>query len=145
MRITTVCVAMVLVCSPIAWPQAKSAQLGDFVGTWKADFHKQTWLVLTLSASKDSLTGELTHSVQISADDKGEITSVGDEMSTDKVASVALHASTLHITARDEESNADEYSLILTGSDSADLQAVTASPTGAPKPFHLKRSSPAQK
>lgn len=135
---------MVLLFTSIAHSQAKSAQLRDFTGTWKAEFHKQTWLILTLTPSDASLTGQLAHSIQISADDKGEITSVGEEMSTDKVAQVALQGATLHITARDEEGSADEYTMVLTSPDAADLQPVTASPNGAPKPFHLKRSASLQ-
>lgn len=145
MRLAAVCVVMALLGMQPARAQAQSAQLSSFAGTWKAEFHKQTWLVLTLTAAKDSLSGSLAHSVQISADDKGEITSVGDEMSTDTIASVALQGATLHITARDEEGNSGEYTLALTGADKADLQPVSGSPTGAPKPFHLKRSVPAQK
>lgn len=135
-----------------ALPQAQTSpapSLADYAGTWKAEFHKQTWLVLTLTLTKtladgrypgEVLSGTLTHSTEISADDEGDITRVGDDMSTDHIVEVELHGDTLRISTRDEEGNADEYVLTLTGKDTADLQPVTASGSAAPRPFHLKRA-----
>jgi hypothetical protein len=135
-----------LFLAAIPWAQAPPAPLlSGFAGTWKAEFHKQTWLVLNLIEAKATLTGTLTHSTQMSADDRGEITSVGDEMSSDQVASANLQDATLHITTRDEDGNADQYTLVLTGKDAADLQPVSGDRAASPKPFHLKRSPSPQK
>ena len=122
---------------------APPVQLSSFAGTFKAEFHKQTWLVLTLIDSGNTLTGTLMHSIQLSADDEGDITSVGDEMSTDAIANIELHGETLHITTRDEEGNEDHYALTLTGADTADLNPMVAEDVAGPKPFKLKRAVPA--
>lgn len=125
----------------------------NFIGTWKAEFHKQTWLVLTLVETKtltDSrypggiLTGTLMHSTEISADDAGNITRIGDEMSADKIVQIELQGEALQLTTRDEEGNEDHYTLVLTGKDTADLQTISES-SAAPKPFKLKRASDAPK
>jgi hypothetical protein len=121
---------------------APSLQPQAFVGTWKAEFHKQTWLTLTLVESKGSLAGTLTYSTEISSDDEGDITKVGDEMSTDKIVRTELQGETLLITGKDEDGNEDQYKFVLTGKDSADLQPVTTEGTTAPKAFKLKRSVP---
>ncbi len=115
-------------------------KLADFAGTFKAEFHKQTWLVLTLIDSGSSLTGTLMHSIQLSADDEGDITSVGDEMSTDTVVSTELRGETLQITTRDEEGTEDHYALVLNGGDAAELKPVTPEDVAGPKPFKLKRA-----
>jgi hypothetical protein len=123
----------------------------EFAGTWRAEFHKQTWLVLTLVDTKtltdkryagEILTGTLTHATEISSDDEGDITKVGDEMSTDKIVRTELQGETLLITGKDEDGNEDQYKFVLTGKDSADLQPVTTEGTTAPKAFKLKRSVP---
>ncbi len=127
------CAVLLLLAATFA--QGQVPQLSDFYGTWKAEFHKQTWLTLTLSASKSTLV----HSTEMSADDEGDITSVGEEMSTDQVVGVELLDTTLRITTRDEDGNRDQYTLVFTGKDSADLHPVVASGASGPKPFHLKR------
>jgi len=134
----------------IARAQAPVApQLSDFAGEWKADFHKQTWLVLTLTPTKtltdkrysgEILTGNLVHATELSADDEGDITKVGDEMSTDKIVSVELQGTTLQIHTRDEDGIDDHYSLTLTGANAADLQSISSNGSPAPKAFKLKRT-----
>ncbi|HEY3929711.1 MAG TPA: hypothetical protein VGL89_15175 [Candidatus Koribacter sp.] len=121
---------------------AQQAKPADFAGTWDAEFHKKVWLVLTLEDSKNGLTGALEHSVQISADDEGDITRVDDEMSTDKIVKTELEDSVLTIRTRDDEGNADAYRLVLTGANSAELQSVVNENSSAPKPFKLKRAAP---
>jgi|NGEPerStandDraft_6_1074524.scaffolds.fasta_scaffold25795_2 hypothetical protein len=127
------CAILLLLVAIVA--QAQVPQLSDFYGTWKAEFHKQTWLTLTLSASKSTLV----HSTEMSADDEGDITSVGEEMSTDQVVRVELQDATLHVTTRDEDGNTDQYVLVFSGKDTADLHPVVAGGASGPKPFHLKR------
>lgn len=127
------CAFLLLFLTGIA--QAQVPQLTDFYGTWKAEFHKQTWLTLTLSASRSTLV----HSIEMSADDEGDITSVGEEMSTDQVVGVELQDATLRITTRDDDGNSDQYTLVLTGKNTADLHPIVAGGTSGPKPFHLKR------
>lgn len=121
------------------------AQLSNFAGTFKAEFHKHTWLVLALIADGDKLSGTLTHSAQLSADDEGDITSVSDDMSTDTIVKTELQGDTLHITTRDEDSNEDRYALTLTGADTAELKSVVGDEGSGPKPFKLKRAVPAPK
>ncbi len=121
---------------------APGPQLANFAGTFKAEFHKQTWLVLTLVGSGQTLTGTLLHSIQLSADDEGDITSVGDEMSSEKIVHAEVQGDGLQITARDEEDNDERYTLHLTGADTAELRPVVAEGVAGPKPFHLKRSAP---
>lgn len=128
----------------LAQSPAPTSQPQAFVGTWKAEFHKQTWLTLTLVESKGSLAGTLTHSTEISSDDEGDITKVGDEMSTDKIVHAELQGETLLITGKDEDGNEDQYKFVLTGKDSADLQPVTSEGATAPKAFKLKRTPPSQ-
>jgi hypothetical protein len=119
-------------------------QLNQFAGTWKADFHKQTWLVLTLVDTKATLTGTLTHSTELSADDEGDITSVGEEMSADKIVSVELLGETLHLTTRDDDGIEEHYTLVVTGKDTADLQPLSEG-SATPKAFKLKRAPSPQK
>jgi hypothetical protein len=131
----------------LAQSPAPTFQPQAFAGTWKAEFHKQTWLTLILVESKGSLTGSLTHATEISSDDEGDLTKVGDEMSTDKIVRTELQGETLLITGKDEDGNEDQYKLVLTGKDSADLQAVTSEGATAPKAFKLERAviTPPQK
>lgn len=131
--------AIAVVAASGAQTRAQPAQISDFAGTFKAEFHKQTWLTLTLIPSADKLGGTLTHSIQLSADDEGDITSVGDEMSTDTVANAELHGETLQITTRDDEGNEDRYALTLTGAETAELKPIAGDESSGPKPFKLKR------
>ena len=120
-------------------------QLSSFAGTFKAEFRKQTWLVLTLIADGDKLSGTLTHSAQLSADDEGDITSVSDDMSSESIVNTELHSDSLRITARDEDGNEDHYALTLTGADTAELRSLVGDEDSGPKPFKLKRTvSPAK-
>ena len=124
---------------------AQTASVADFAGTWKAEFHKQTWMILTLIAERNTLTGTLQHSTEISADDEGDITSVGEDLSTDKIVAVELHGETLHIRARDEDGIEDDYTLVLNGKDAAELEPLVAEGQNAPKAFKLKRAANPQK
>ena len=117
-----------------------AASLSQFAGTYKAEFHKQTWLVLTLQDSGSTLTGTLTHSAQLSADDEGDITSVSDDMSSDTITSVELEGSTLRLIAKDEDGSEERYSLVITGSDTAELTPITPDGSSPTKPFKLKKS-----
>ncbi len=112
----------------------------DFAGTWKAEFHKKTWLTLTLISEHGQLTGSLTHSTQISADDEGDITRVDDEMTTDKVVHTELRGGTLHLRMADVEGIEDEYDLKLVDAENAELQPAAAEGQSAPKAFKLKRA-----
>ena len=123
--------------------QTQPAKPSDFSGTWKSEFKKFTWLVLTLTPENSSFTGTLTHSTYLSADDEGDLTSVGEEMSTDKVVKAEADGAVLRITVRDDDGMEDRYNLTLTGADAADLQPVSSDGTGVPKAFKLKRSVPA--
>lgn len=131
---------VLLVAAALTGQTSPAPTLSTFAGTWKADFHKQTWLLLTLVENKAGLSGTLMHSTEISADDEGDITKVSDDMSTDKITQVELRDDILHIDAKDEDGNVDRYELRLTGADSAELQPVTDSGAAAPKAFKLRRS-----
>jgi hypothetical protein len=120
--------------------QTQAPKLADFSGTWKAEFKKFTWMTLTLKPETDSLSGVLTHSTYLSADNEGDLTSVGEEMSNDKVVKVQAEGPVLHITVRDDDGNEDRYNLTLTGPDSAELQPVSSDGAPVPKAFKLKRS-----
>ncbi len=115
-------------------------QLSSFAGTFKAEFHKQTWLVLTLLADGAKLSGTLTHSAQLSADDEGDITSVSDDMSIESIVNTELDGDSMRITARDEEGNEARYALTLTGADTAELKSLVGEDDSGPKPFKLKRT-----
>ena len=135
--------AFILAAVPVFCQTPKPA---EFAGVWNAEFHKKVWLVLTLETSKDGLTGTLQHSVQISADDEGDLTRVDDEMSTDKIVKTELEGSVLTIRTRDEDGDEDDYRLTLTGPDSAELQSSVGENAMSPKPFKLKRAlTPTQK
>lgn len=118
---------------------ATPVKLTDFAGTFTAEFHKKTWLVLTLNPAGDSLSGSLKHAVEISSDDEGDITKVGDEMSSDAVEEVELDGQELQITTKDDEGGRDHYALTLTGRDSAELRTDAGNGARNPKPFKLKR------
>ena len=138
--------AVLFTCVLLPAQNAAPPQLSDFAGTWKAQFKKQTWLVLTLVPGGSTLTGTFEHSIQISADDEGDITRVDDEMSNDKIISVELRGESLHIRSRDEEGDEDNYVLSLAGKDSAQLQSEVPEGSSAPKPFKLTRApNPAAK
>lgn len=119
---------------------ATPVKLSDFAGTYAADFHKKTWLVLTLNPAGDSLTGTLKHAVEISSDDEGDITKVGDEMSSDTVEEVKLEGRELEITTKDDEGDRDHYVMVLTGPSSAELRSDAGNGARSPKPFKLKRN-----
>ncbi len=124
--------------------QAPAAKPSDFAGTWKAEFKKTTWLVLTLRADNGSLTGTLTHSTYLSADNEGDITSVGEEMSNAKIEKATLDGSVLHIQTKDDEGDEDRYDLSLTGPDSSELKPLSSDGSPTPKAFKLKRAPAAQ-
>ena len=130
----------VLVCTVALAQSAAAPALNDFAGTWTAEFHKQVWMRLTLTADKGTLAGTLEHSTQISADNEGDITKVDEEMTTDNVVKVELNGDTLQIETKDPDGDTDRYRMALTGKDAAELRAVTADGTVAPKPFKLKRA-----
>lgn len=118
-------------------------RLTDFEGTFTAEFHKKTWLVLTLASAGNKLTGTFKHSVEISSDDEGDITKVGDEMSSDPIVQAELDGQDLEITTKDDDGDQDHYRLTLTGPDSAELKSEVGNGSNGPKPFKLKRSAPA--
>lgn len=115
--------------------------VSDFAGTWTAEFHKQVWMKLTLTPDKGALSGTLEHSIQISADNEGDITKVDEEMATDTVVSVELSGDMLQIQTKDADGDVDRYRMVLTGKDAADLRAVTTDGIAAPKPFKLRRAA----
>jgi hypothetical protein len=132
---------VVLLLSALGCGQtAGSPGMAEFAGTWTAEFHKQVWLALTLVPDKGALTGTLTHSVQISADNEGDITKVDDEMASSKVVRTELQGDTLQLDTKDEDGSTDSYRMTLTGRDTAELRPVTADGANAPKPFKLKRA-----
>src|SRR6201986_3986349 len=99
--------AVVFSCVLSLAQNAAAPQLGEFAGTWRAQFKKQTWLLLPLVPGGHSLTGTIQHSIQISADDEGDITRVDDEMSIDKIESVEPRGESLPIRSRDQEGDED--------------------------------------
>jgi hypothetical protein len=117
-------------------------RLSDFAGTYSAEFHKKTWLVLTLSTSGDALTGTLKHAIEISSDDEGDITKVGDDMSSNPVVQAEMEGPDLKITTKDDDGGQDFYILTLTGADTAELRSDIGNGSRSPKPFKLKRSVP---
>jgi hypothetical protein len=119
---------------------AEAPRLSDFAGSFNAEFHKKTWLTLTLVNSGNTLTGTLKHAVEISSDDEGDITKVGDEMSSDPVIEVALEGQALEIITKDEDGDQDHYTLTITGPDTADLKSEIGTGSITPKPFKLKRN-----
>ncbi len=121
--------------------QTTAPKLADFAGTWKAEFKKQTWLVLTLRDERGLLTGTMTHSTYLSADNEGDITSVGEEMSNAKVEKATPDGSVLHIVTKDDEGDEDRYDLTLTGPDGAELKPLSSDGSPTPKAFKLKRAS----
>ncbi len=133
------CAWLCLIAAGTVWAQGP-AKLVDFAGTWKAEFKKQTWLVLTLEPQKGGLTGTLTHSTYLSADNEGDLTSVGEEMATAKVEKAVVAGNTLRISCRDEEGDQDDFDLKVTGENTAELQPVSRDGAPVPKAFKLKRS-----
>lgn len=135
---------LLLAASAIA--QSPTAKPADFAGIWKAEFKKQTWLVLNLHDDKGALTGALTHSTYLSADNEGDLTSVGDEMSNAKIEKATLDGSVLHLLTKDDEGDEDRYDLTLTGPNSAELKPMSSDGSPTPKAFKLKRTpEPSQK
>ena len=124
-----------------AFAQGAPSKLADFAGTWKAEFKKHPWLVLTLQQDKGAVTGTLTHSTYLSADNEGDITDVGEEMSNATIEKATLDGNVLHILTKDEDGDEDRYNFSLTGADTADLQPVSTDGAPVPKAFKLKRAA----
>jgi hypothetical protein len=132
--------AVALLIPGYGWAQTASAPTtADFAGTWTAEFHKQIWLTLTLVPEKGTLAGTMMHSVQISADNEGDITKVDDDMVSAKVVHVELQGQTLQIDSTDEDGSTDFYRMVLTDKDTAELRPMTSDGASAPKPFKLRR------
>ena len=134
-----------------ATAQTTAPKLTDFAGTWKAEFKKETWLTLTLERVTvvtdaryrgEVLSGTLTHSMYLSSDNEGDITSVGDEMSKALITKATLEGNVLHLVTKDEEGDEDGYDLTLTGPNSADLKPLSSDGSPTPKAFILKRVVP---
>lgn len=133
--------ALFCVLAAGAFGQTAAPKPSDFTGTWKAEFKKQVWLVLNLHEDKGSVVGILTHSIYLSSDNEGDITSVGDEMSNAKVEKATIEGGVLHIVTKDDdEGGEDRYDLTLTGPDSAELKPVSSDGSSPPKAFKLKRA-----
>lgn len=125
----------------LAQDAAAAPQISDFAGTWHASFRNKTWLILSLVRSGNSMKGTLTHSLQIVADDNGELTGVSDEMTDEsKINRAELEGETLLIRAEDSEGLADNYEMKLTGPESAELRSVADEEQASPRrPVRLKR------
>lgn len=146
--------AVLLIAAANAISQsAPASQASDFEGEWKAQFQKKILLVLTLVRTKtltdsrypgEILGGTLSHATEISADNEGDITKVGDDMSTAQIFHSEIHGRTLQFDTKDEDGSEDHYIFVLTGKDTADLQPAVNG-ASAPKPFKLKRTVPPQK
>lgn len=139
MRIALRHLVLFVLLSAAALAQAPKPKLSDFAGRWTAQFHKQTWLTLSLESAGDALVGTLEHATYLSSDNDGNLTNVGDEMSMDKVVDAELQDGKLLVSTRDAEGNVDRYTLRLSGPNAAELQPITENGEPAPKAFQLKR------
>lgn len=122
---------------------ASATDLGSFAGTWKTEFHGQSFIILHLREKEEKLVGSCSHSRSINWGRDGELTIVSEEMSDDKILDARLTGSRLVVKIANAESPEDivTIELKLTGKDQAEGRLLDL-PPDAPrlKPWLFKRS-----
>lgn len=120
-----------------------TTDLAAFAGTWKTEFHGQSFIILHLREKEQKLVGSCSHSRSINWGRDGELTIVSEEMADDKVLDARLIDSKLVVKIANAESPEDivTIELKLTGEDQAEGRLLDL-PPDAPKlkPWLFKRS-----
>lgn len=122
---------------------SSTTDLAAFAGTWKTEFHGQSFIILHLREKEQKLVGSCSHSRSINWGRDGELTIVSEEMADDKVLDARLIDSKLVVKIANAESPEDivTIELKLTGEDQAEGRLLDL-PPDAPKlkPWLFKRS-----
>jgi len=120
-------------------PQKKPVSpFAEYAGEWTATLEGKVWLHLTLQLHGEQLTGSLVHARNISLNDNGEMKSVSEEQSTERITDAIVNPDGLLITLKDADTQeTDRYmmKLVQPEKNAADLKMIGQSmPPGMPKP-----------
>jgi hypothetical protein len=123
--------------------------LAEYAGEWTSVFEGKVWLRLQLALRGEQMTGSLVHPKDITMNDNGELKSVSEEESTEKVTDAVVNPDGLLLTFNDAETQkTDRYMMrvILPDKITADLKMIgmpMAPGMAKPKPWRLAKSASA--
>lgn len=115
---------------------ATPANAKQFVGVWKAEFHGNPFVTVTIGFEGDKLVGSVSHAdVEVGKD--GELTKAEPGDGSDPITAANVKGDVLRITFGSDEAIRSELRLV--AKDEATLRMLVPPDVPAPKPWHLQR------